>query len=313
MRIPKLPTLSGVMLACLIAATSTPAAEPLTPGNHTRKITVDGRERSHIVFVPKNYVAAQPAPVVLALHGAGTNGAIMALLTGLNRLADDKNFVVVYPNGTGLGETLLTWNAGKWNGRLPMSRPDDVKYLGAVLDDVAACVNVDDKRIYATGLSNGGMMSYRLAAEMSDRIAAIAPVAGTLCLDDCRPTRPVPVLHFHGLDDRIVPFAGPKKEVGGFLAFKSVDDSIAAWCKLNGCSAEPQTEALPNLVDDGTTVTRKTFGPGTSGAEVVLIEVAGGGHTWPGRKAYFDFLGRSTSDISANEMLWEFFERHPQR
>jgi polyhydroxybutyrate depolymerase len=174
-------------------------------------------------------------------------------------------------------------------------------------------VNVDPKRVYATGMSNGGMMCYRLAAELSDRIAAIAPVAGTMAIDNYNPQRPVPVMHFHGKADNMVPFAGPSGRTPKFLGFKSVDDTITVVAKANGCPEEPRTEELPDKAGDGTTVTKKTYGPGKDGAEVVLFVIEGGGHTWPGQQPPVGFIGKSTKNISANDMIWEFFEKHPMK
>jgi polyhydroxybutyrate depolymerase len=157
------------------------------------------------------------------------------------------------------------------------------------------------------------MMCYRLAAELSDRIAAIAPVAGTMAMEDAKPKRPVPVMHFHGTADRIVPFAGPAKRSSEFPIFKSVEETIRLWCKIDGCPETPKVTEFPDKVDDGTTVKRKTYGPGKDGTEVVLIEIEGGGHTWPGRKPPVGFLGKSSLDISANDLIWEFFQRHPMK
>src|SRR5262245_12744852 len=240
-------------VALLLVALVAPA-DPLAPGNHTRTVHADGRERSYLVHIPEKYDARHPTPVVLVLHGAWTNGPITAIYCGLNRTADDNDFVAVYPNGTGVGDVALFWNCGRnrqpLTGRTP---PDDVAYLGKVLDDVGTVLNVDPKRVYATGISNGGMMCHRLAAEMSDRIAAIAPVAGTLCLDDIHPKRPVPVLAFHGTDDKLVLYDGGKSAARELLSCKSVDDTMRTWAKLDGCPDKPKLETLPDKADDGTT------------------------------------------------------------
>ena len=142
--------------------------DSLAPGNHTRTLQVDGRERSYLVHVPPSYDSTQHTPVVLVLHGAWTNGPITAIYSGLDHTADDNNFISVYPNGTGLHDTALFWNSGGRDRKAPLGRtpPDDVKFIGMVLDDLASVLNVDSSRIYATGISNGGMMCYRLAAEM---------------------------------------------------------------------------------------------------------------------------------------------------
>jgi polyhydroxybutyrate depolymerase len=282
------------------------AAEPLTPGDHQRPLTVEGRERSYLVHVPPRSDANRPLPVVLVLHGAFTNAEITVAITGMNAKADEAGFLAVYPNGTGR-DPVLTWNAWGRQGVPGMGRPDDVKYIRCVLDDLATVAHVDPKRVYATGLSNGGMMCYRLAAELSDRIAAIAPVAGTLALADAHPSRPVPVMHFHGTDDKIVPAEG----TGQGRVIRSVDETIRLWCRVNGCPTTPAATTIEDRVDDGTSVACKVYGPGNNDAEVVLYEIVGGGHTWPGQIPPVRFLGRSTLDISANDLMWEFFQRHP--
>jgi polyhydroxybutyrate depolymerase len=166
--------------------------------------------------------------------------------------------------------------------------------------------------IYACGMSNGGMMCYRLAAELSDRIAAIAPVAGTIAIEDSKPKRPVPVIHFHGTKDTFVPFLMAKGKTPAFMKFKGVEDSIQTWVKLNGCEQKPKTDTLSKEADE-MKVTRKTYGGGKDESEVVLIVVEEGGHTWPGRQPPVGFVGRSTKNISANDLMWEFFQKHPMK
>jgi polyhydroxybutyrate depolymerase len=287
------------------------AADPLTAGDHNRKLTVDEQERTYLVHIPTNYDHNTPTPVVLIFHGAATNAAITVSFTGMSKKSDEAGFIAVYPNGTGLGP-FLTWNAGGRKGKLAEESADDVKYVGLLLDDLATVANVDSRRVYATGMSNGGMMCYRLAAEMSDRIAAIAPVAGTVTVDESRPKRPVPVMHFHGKADNIVPFDGLGENAPKFLPFKSVEESVAIWCEINGCSDAPTITEFPDKEDDGTTVQQKRWS-GKDVAEVVLIVIEGGGHTWPGQKPPVEFLGRSTLDISANDLIWKFFQKHPMK
>lgn len=296
-----------------LRAPSLPAKgqSPLHPGDQTRTLQVDGRARSYIIHVPPKFNPRKPTPVVLAFHGAATNAIIMAISSGLSDKADEAGFIVVYPNGTGKGNVLLVWNAGGWHGSKAETQPDDVKFVRELLDDLAKVVKVDSKRIYATGMSNGGMMCYRLAAELSNRIAAIAPVSGTLAVERCHPLRPVPVIHFHGTDDKLVPFDGPDERTAKVFAFKSVEETIRTWAKIDGCPTKPKTVKLPHKGDDGTNVERKTYGPGKAGAEVILYIINGGGHTWPGRKWPVPWLGKTTKDISASDLMWEFFKRHP--
>lgn len=287
----------------------------IASGDTQRTLEIDGRQRRYLVHVPESYDAAKPTPLVLVLHGAGTNGALTVWLTGMSKKADEAGFIAVYPDGTGAGP-FLTWNAGGWQGKFAEGRPDDVKFLAAVLDELEATFNVDKKRIFATGMSNGGMMCYRLAAELPDRIAAIAPVSGTMAIDEAvlqrdPPLRAVSVLHIHGKADTIVPFDGFQEKEAGIMDFKSVAETIEIWRKHNGCPEKGETVDLPNIVDDGTSAERTTYGPGRDGSEVALIEIEGGGHAWPGRTGRRALLGKSSGDVKANDLIWEFFERHP--
>jgi polyhydroxybutyrate depolymerase len=284
-------------------------AAPLPPGDHVRTLKIGDRSRSYSVHVPPSYDARRPTPVVLAFHAAAMNGAMMARFCGLGEKADRSSFVVVFADGTGSTPLFLYWDAGGVRGR----PSDDVGYVAKLLDDLATVVNVDPGRVYATGMSNGAMMCYRLAAELSDRIAAIAPVAGTMAIETCRPCRPVPVLHFHGTKDGLVLFDGPDERTPKNLKFLSVEDSIRAWARANGCPETPVVAEMPDRAEDGTEVRVKTYGPGKDGSEVILYVIEGGGHTWPGREPLLPFLGKSTKDISANDLIWDFFQRHPMR
>jgi len=224
----------------------------------------------------------------------------------------------VYPFGGGLDPGRgLTFNGGGCCGYALQNKRDDVGFTRTLLDDLASVANVDTNRVFATGLSNGGIMAYYLASELSDRIAAIAPIGGPLMMDACRPRRAVSVMHFHGTADEFAPFKGGfgKGPLGraGITEFRSVDHSIQNWVKANGCDAKPEIVALPDKANDGMRVTRKTWSGGKDGSEVVLIEIEGGGHTWPGMEPPVAMLGKSTKDISANDLMWDFFQKHPMK
>jgi polyhydroxybutyrate depolymerase len=290
------------------------AADPLAPGEHTRTLQVDNRTRSYLVHVPPKLDPKKPTPVVLAFHGGGSNAEQMVRFCGLNEKADREGFLVVYPSGTGRFEKMLTWNGGNCCGYAQWNKVDDVAFTRALLDDLAKVVNVDSKRIFATGMSNGAIMCYRLASDLSDRIAAVAPVSGPMGTEKCNPKRPVSVMHFHGTDDQYAPFKGGKGAKSlTQTEFYSVEHSVRAWIKANGCPETPVVTDSPNRADDGMTVQRKTYGPGKDGAEVVLVEIKGGGHTWPGRDPLVRFLGKSTKNVSANDLMWEFLKRHPMK
>ncbi len=291
-----------------------PASEapgPLTPGNHTRTLMMGKQKRTYLVHVPVGYDPTVPAPVVLALHGAAMNGSMMVWFSGLNKTSDAHGFVVVYPSGTGTGP-FLAWNAGGFTGRMNEGRPDDVAFIGELLDELETLVSVDDQRVYACGMSNGGMMCYRLALELSERIAAIAPVAGTMAIAESELKRAVPVIHFHGTKDTIVPYGFPKGKSPPFMTLKGVDDTIQTWVRLNACQTDGVVDIL-SKEGDKTRVTRTTYPEGKEGAEVVLVAIEGGGHTWPGQQPPVGFIGKSAKNISANELIWEFFQKHPLR
>jgi polyhydroxybutyrate depolymerase len=237
------------------------------------------------------------------------NGPMMAWFSGLNRKADEVGFISVYPNGTGSNSS-FTWNGGNCCGWAMQNRVDDVAFTGALLDDLMRAYPVDPRRVYATGMSNGAVMAYRLASELSERIAAIAPVAGAVGTESNRPRRPVSVLHFHGTKDGYIPFLGGKgeKSLSG-TNFCSVDQSIQTWVKLNGCDESPKADTLSKDGDE-MRVTRKTYGGGKDAAEVALVVIEGGGHTWPGRKSPAATLGKSATNVSANDLMWDFFQKH---
>ena len=305
------PRIAIATLLMLWTAKVLAAAEPLGPGDHTLSLAVGGLQRSAIVHVPPQYDRTVAMPVVLAFHGGGANADTMVRFSGLNDKADEAGFIAVYPNGTGRLQRMLTFNGGNCCGQAAANGVDDVEFTRRLLDDVAGACSIDSKRVFATGMSNGGIMAYRLASELSERIAAIAPVGGPMGTKGCRPGRPVSVIHFHGTDDAFAPFQGGRGRGLSGTSFFSVDHSIAAWVEADGCDPNPVTIRLPDTTDDGTTVTRTTYGQGKDGAEVVLIVIEGGGHTWPGREPRLASLGKSTRDISANDLTWVFFQRHP--
>ncbi|MFO1022283.1 MAG: dienelactone hydrolase family protein [Planctomycetales bacterium] len=283
------------------------SAPELGSGDHTRHLSVDDRDRTCLVHVPATYDSRKPTPLVLILHGAGTNDLITVRFTGMNKKSDAAGFIAAYPNGTGIGP-LQVWNAG---GR--PSTVDDVKFIRLLLDDLEKCLNIDTKRIFVTGMSNGGMMCYRLANEMSERIAAIAPVAGTLAVPDYQPKRGVPVMHFHGTEDTFVAFDSERRRSRKFVRVKTVPETMEAVIRANHCSSDAEVKEFPDTDQDGAKVTRKCYPPRDEreGAEVILFVVDKGGHTWPGQKPMAGFIGKSTLDISANDLMWEFFQKHP--
>jgi polyhydroxybutyrate depolymerase len=300
-----------LLLMAMFASQAWGQSDPLPPGDHLRALIIGGQKRSYLVHIPARHDPNQPAPIVLALHGAAMNGPMMAVFCGLNVNSDEAGFIAVYPSGTGAGP-FLVWNAGGFGGQQAVGRVDDVAFISRVIDEVAKSVQVDTNRVYACGMSNGAMMCYRLAAELSDRIAAIAPVAGTIAIRESKPKRPVPVLHFHGTEDALVPFARSEGKIQSFIRLKGAEESVLAWVALNGCLAEPRLDVLSKAGDE-LKVTRKTYSGGRNGSEVVLVTIEGGGHTWPGMKPMVSFIGKSATNVSANALIWDFFSRHPMK
>lgn len=294
-------SLIALALSALVAAS-------MSPGDYKRTLMSEGIPRDYWVHVPPGYDAAKPTPVVLVLHQALANGPEMAKFSGMSEKADQEGFIVVYPNGTGRTPFMKYWDAGGVRGDVS----DDVGFLSRVLDDLETVIHVDPKRVYAAGMSLGGMMCYRLAAELSERIAAIASVSGTMAIDEVHPKRSVPILHFHGTKDGLVRYNGPDERTPENIKFDSVDQTIQTWARINGCPDPPAIEVLPRDAED-LEVRKAVYGPGADGAEVVLYTIEGGGHTWPGRAPRLFFLGETTKNFSANDVIWDFFIRHPMK
>lgn len=265
------------------------------PGDEAWTVVHQGQTRRFYVHVPTNYDPQRATPVVLDLHGRALDARFQMLLSGMRDVADANGFLAVHPEGTREGLE-QTWNAGLCCGASARDQVDDVGFLAAVLDQLQARLCVDTKRVYATGMSNGGFMAHRLGCELSDRIAAIAPVAGTLGVLGCQPSRPVPVFHFHGTLDAVVPYEG-------FAGFVSVQQSMDTWVQHNGCAPQPSV-----FLEQGDTRCQR-WEPCEQGAQVQLCTVEGGGHTWPGGTP-LPVFGHTTYAISASEMMWTFFSRH---
>jgi len=283
-------------------------------GDWVRRIQVGGRERSYIVHVPPGYVPGRAMPAVLFFHGGGGTATRARNFQGWDDLANRRGFITVYPDGTGkFGRMLHTWNAGSCCGWAMDHRIDDVGFVRAMLDDLGRLFCIDARRVYASGFSNGALMCYRLGCELSDRIAAIGPVSGTLGVDACRLSRPVSVIHFHGTKDTYEPYIGGEgRAFPGSRrkhTYRSVSDTVTTWKRLIGAPPRPTSTSTRGAA------TCDVYGGGPGGSEVVLWTLKGGGHTWPGggRMPGQWTLGQINKDVSATELIWDFFERHPMR
>jgi polyhydroxybutyrate depolymerase len=288
------------------------------PGDHVFALRHDNLQRSYLVHVPPSYSGERPVPVILVFHGGGDDVYGQVKQSGMTETSDREGFLAVFPQGTGTtaaGKVVGTWNAGRCCGSAKAQNIDDVGFVNALLDDLGTRFSIDTDRMYATGISNGALFTYRLACEIPDRIAAVAPVAGQDAFDDCRPSRPVSVIHFHGTADPAALYAGGR--CGGRLpgdpgwSCVSVPDYIGRWVSLGSCSGNPVITFRNN------SATCRTYGNCSGGAEMTLCTIEGGGHTWPGGRYLRDerwwkeAVGNISYDISANDMIWDFFTRHP--
>jgi polyhydroxybutyrate depolymerase len=307
-------------LALLVALGCDPAS--LAPGNHEMSLRVGDRSRRYIVHVPPQARegGGRPLAVVLSFHGGGGTGHGMQDYARTDALADREGFLVVYPDGTGRwGRRLLTWNAGSCCGYAHDHGVDDVAFVRALLDHLARHTPVDAGRIYATGLSNGAMMAYRLAAEAGDRVTAIAPVAGGLVVDSIRSPRPVPILHIHSVDDPRALYGGglgpPFPFTNARVMHPKVDSVIARWVAFDRCPAAPAVgetvHGQSGSAAAAHTATPYTYAPCAGGSEVVLWKLTGAGHVWPGGNVqpWQEYVGPATDVIDANALMWRFFQR----
>ena len=265
-------TLQPLLFAALAAVAAGAAAADIE-----RNLVFQGQLRSYRLHLPDTATPGAAVPLVMALHGGGGNARNIERMSGLSIIADREGFAVVYPNGSGrLRHALLTWNAGNCCGRALDEQVDDVGFLNAVLDDVLRRHPVDSRRIYVTGMSNGGMMAYRFGCAAAGRLAAIAPVAGAMNVT-CTPAAPLSVIAFHGTADQHVLYEGgvPVKTRDPHPRTDSaVRDTMAFWSAFNGCSAH----AAESEVEVSTDVWSNC----RAGTEVELNTLEGFGHAWPG-------------------------------
>jgi polyhydroxybutyrate depolymerase len=263
----------------------------LAAGNNDLTITSGGKQRTARVHVPQSYDAKKPTAVVINFHGRMSDPSQEETVSKMTPKADAAGFVVVYPTGVG-----QTWNAGLCCGEAQSQNIDDVGFTRDLLDELGKKLCVDTKRVFATGLSNGAYMANRLGCDLSDRIAAIGPVAGQLMMSTCATKRAVPVMYFHGDADPIVSYQNN--------GWPGAQDSAKAWAERNGCAL---TTTQTYSKGDATCA---TYSSCKDNADVTLCTISGGGHTWPGGTPV-PFLGKTSQDIDATSAMWDFFTKHP--
>ncbi len=256
----------------------------------------DEMERYYYLTVPESYSPEEPLPLLLVFHGYTSSARNIKGYSGFDELAEKEGFIAVYPQGT-LLEDNTHWNVGGWTLQ---SSADDVGFVEALLDHLTEAYAIDTDRIYATGMSNGGYMSFLLACQVSDRIAAIASVTGSMTpqtYNKCDPERPMPILQFHGTTDPTVPYDGND------MWTQSIDDVLNFWKAFNHTKFIPDPQPMPDLdPEDGSTVQHYVYDNAKTGIAVEHYKVIGGKHDW--------FGARGNKDIQATQIIWEFLSKY---
>ncbi|MCB2208261.1 MAG: T9SS type A sorting domain-containing protein [Bacteroidetes bacterium] len=266
----------------------------------SESISYDGMQREYIIYIPANYSGNTAFPLVLNFHGYGSSASQQMWYGDFRSIADTADFLIVHPQGT-LLNGISHWNVGGWTIG---STVDDVGFIEALVDSLSADYSIDSTRVYATGMSNGGFMSFLLASQLSEKIAAIGSVAGSMTpetYNESNPLHPTPVLQFHGTADGVVPY-------NGAIWTLSVENALQYWVEYNHCNTLPSVFPLPDIdPNDGSTVEHIVYSDGDNEVNVEHFKVIGGEHTWPGS----DFGGAGTNhDIDASEEIWTFFSRY---
>ena len=288
-------------LAAQTAPDSAAVPAPAEAGQ-SRTLRTGSVTRRYFLHVPPTWRRDHPTPLVLVFHAGGGRALDIAPHTGMSRLADREGFVVAYPQGL----------RGRWNdGRgFPTATHDDVGFVRALLDTLGRELDIDPRRVYATGISNGAMFAYRLACDLPGTLAAVAPVAGALPAElapGCLHTAPVSLIAFQGTGDPLMPYLGGGT---GRRRVLSAERSTGFWATLAGCTGTPVTSDEPDRSADGTRVRHTVFLGCSEGRAVELYTIEGGGHTWPGGPEAGRRVGRVTRDIDATELIWRFFAAH---
>jgi len=271
---------------------------------------VSGTTREYMVHLPAGYSAGQHLPVVFVFHGGGSNYRQIQRYMKMDEIGDVENFISVYPNGIN-----KQWNDGR-EFKASISENDDVLFIKQLLDTVIKNYSVDTKRVFATGISNGGFFSIYLSYKLSDLFLAVAPVCATIpekIYDEFHPAVPISVLLINGTKDPLVPYNGGtvgNKMIGARGNCVSTDKTIGRYIADDKTTSTPVTENIPDAKDDGCTAVRYTYTGGEKNTTVSLIKVTNGGHALPGGAQYLPkfMIGKACEDFNGNEMIWQFFK-----
>ncbi len=259
-------------------------------------LEVDGVKREYILYVPQRYTEGAPVPLVLNFHGYFNSAQQQLAYGDFRTIADREGFLVVHPQGLGDQRGINHFNVGWGN-----STVDDLGFAKALLDKIESEYTINPKRIYSTGFSNGGFMSYRLACELSARIAAVASVSGSITkgqLGTCNPVHPTPILQIHGTADTVVSYDGSQ-------LFEPVDALLAYWVAYNKTASVPEISEIPDsTINDGSTVTYQRYENSENNIAVAHFKIENGTHTWPMAQPEANF------DINASEEIWKFFSQY---
>lgn len=279
----------------------------------------DGEKRTYIIDLPVMYDSTVKYPLVLVFHGGGGNADHIREVTQFSQHAEEEGFIVVYPDGSGrFDRRFLTWNCGFCCGYALENNVDDIGFIRALIQYLTDEYSINESRIYATGFSNGGIMSYYAGAELSDVIAAIAPVAAQIGGQASeqekiwripKPDEPVSVLSINGMNDSRVPYDGgrPKDNDTAVYSWMSTNESISFWVNANQCNSFPQR----NISDSGNIIT-DTYAGGINNTMVRLISIVNGTHMWPG--SHVNTQENSVmQELDATEVIWKYFDQHPKR
>jgi polyhydroxybutyrate depolymerase len=276
------------------------------------EIEFGGLKRKYFVFAPKDFKTKKNLPLLFVLHGGGGQGDRLDGLTKFSQMVESKNFIAVYPNGIE-----NRWNDGRET--IPRKEIDDVGFIKILLETISKNHPVDQKRVYAAGISNGGMMSLYLACQMPDKIAAVAAVAANMPVNmaaNCQKKKPLSVMFIAGKSDPIMPYKGGiiytfgGRGIGGNVV--SIRESVDFWIKQNQIKSAPQISEIPDSdPNDGTRTSREIYSNAKNGTEVILYATENGGHTWAGGIQYQPetIIGKTSRDFNASEVIWEFLSK----